>query len=194
VAEYSALKQEIGQRSTAQLGLVSVNITVAGAVGGFSIVGQDQDRVLFALLLSYACPILGLLWIDNARAISAIGTYFTDVTWPIFRRVCLVTKAGLPSWEDAVRSDERGHRRRRLWLASPVPLAFTGPSVWALVRTFEFIKGDPYIIALWVIGLLVTIRSGTAIFAAIANPGRRITRAPKPDFALPVVAKVRFED
>lgn len=176
IAEYAALKNEIAQRSTAQLGLVSLSITVAGAVAGFTLGSTETDRTAFALLLAYACPILGLLWIDNARAISAIGHYFSDVTWPMLRRLCQLRTKQMPSWEDLVRGDERGQRRRRLWLASPIPLAFTGPAIWALVFTGKNLA-DSWLFAIaWAVGAFFTARSGVAIASAIMKPANRIPR------------------
>lgn len=73
LAEFSALRNEIGSRSTAQHTLINLSITAIGAVVGFALAQKGNLSLL--LLLPILSPSLGMLYLDHALNIMNIGNY-----------------------------------------------------------------------------------------------------------------------
>jgi hypothetical protein len=115
LAEFSALRQEIEQRSNAQLALVTLNLTAVGAIGSFAIPKSEYSDLL--ILLAFICPSIGMLWVDHAFTIENIGDYIRDSLK--FR------------WEDVV-ADERIVKRYRLLFGGQIFLLFCSPAIASL--------------------------------------------------------------
>lgn len=109
LTEFTTLRAEIANRSTAQYTLVAITLVAASTLGGLTLgPGHVQSSIL--LLLSPICTATGLLWLDHAHAIYQIGDYIRDKLWP-FIRTCLdpalatsegasaAAPQGLPSYE-----------------------------------------------------------------------------------------------
>jgi hypothetical protein len=87
LTEFTTLRAEIANRSTAQYTLVAITLVAASTLGGLTLgPGHVQSSIL--LLLSPICTATGLLWLDHAHAIYQIGDYIRDKLWP-FIRICL---------------------------------------------------------------------------------------------------------
>ena len=87
LTEFTTLRAEIANRSTAQYTLVAITLVAASTLGGLTLgPGHVQSTIL--LLLSPICTATGLLWLDHAHAIYQIGDYIRDKLWP-FIRTCL---------------------------------------------------------------------------------------------------------
>jgi hypothetical protein len=154
LAEFSALRQEIGARSGVQHQLMALNITALAAIGGFVI--SDKASPLLLLMLPIVSPALGILWHDHARNIENIGTYIKDELKPI-----LVETSGgdetLLSYEERIDEYERRRSSRFLPLAVPLFVLFAGFSIVALVFAFFAIvdeeAGSPQIWTVWALGV-----------------------------------------
>src|SRR5438876_12287564 len=88
LAEFAVLKQEINQRSRAQLVLFILNITAAGAIGSFALARElpsapidDPGRSAVWLILPLLSPVLGMMWLDHHRNIAQIGNYIRECIW-----------------------------------------------------------------------------------------------------------------
>jgi hypothetical protein len=118
--EFKALRNEIDQRSDAQLRLIQLNITAIGIILGafFTPVLENDPRILF--LIPVVSPILGLLWLDHATAIRHLGMFIQNKLKPaLFERV----GGRLPDYEQFVRGLELRRFERGL-LAWPIVLMF----------------------------------------------------------------------
>src|SRR5438094_227548 len=80
LAEFSVLRDEIANRSSAQHTLIGLNLTAIGGIGGFVLSSHADVRLL--LLLPMLSPALGLLFFDHAINIKKIGTYIDKVLRP----------------------------------------------------------------------------------------------------------------
>jgi hypothetical protein len=80
LAEFVALRQEIERRSTIQHQLLTLQLTLSGAVFGFSL--SDRSRLVFLLVLPISTyMLLGRLASQHA-GIAVIGTYIREVLNP----------------------------------------------------------------------------------------------------------------
>jgi hypothetical protein len=73
VAEFSAIRAEIGYRSTTQHLLVNLNMIAIGAIIGFAL--RTPGAPLLLLLVAVVSPTLGLLWADHARSVQYLARY-----------------------------------------------------------------------------------------------------------------------
>lgn len=106
LAEYTALRNEIAYRSTAQLAIVTFNITAVGALTSVTLTDLNHSFVLF--LMPYVTWALARLFIDHARAIYGIGRYTRLELWPTLQNVSLPTK--IASWEQHLKDEEKDTR------------------------------------------------------------------------------------
>jgi hypothetical protein len=156
LAEFSALRQEIGARSGVQHQLMALNITALTAIGGFVI--SDQASPLLLLMLPIVSPALGFLWHDHDRNIQNIGTYIRDEVKPI-----LVKTSGaddrLLSYEERIDEYERRRSSRLVPLAIPLFVLFAGFSAVALVLGFFAIQDEESVSfgvwVVWALGILL---------------------------------------
>jgi hypothetical protein len=71
LAEFTALRQEIGSRSTAQHTLLTIQLSACGTVFGLVLGQVSEPQMLLVIpVLSFA---FGMLWIDHATNISRLG-------------------------------------------------------------------------------------------------------------------------
>jgi hypothetical protein len=77
LAEFSILRDEIANRSSAQHTLIALNLTAIGGIRGFVLSSHADVRLL--LLLPMLSPALGLLFFEHAKK---IGTHIDKVLGP----------------------------------------------------------------------------------------------------------------
>lgn len=149
--EFKALREEIGNRSSAQHTLINLNITAVGTIGGLVIAYHGSPLVLLIVpLLSSA---LGLLFVDHAYNISRIGWYIGDKLWSFLRQMPGSDK--IPTYEEEVAAYEQ-RKIARIGYGVPFFFMFSGPPIFGLVFSFGSL-GAAWAIALWVVGLLMLI-------------------------------------
>jgi hypothetical protein len=146
LSEFSALRNEIGSRSTAQHTLINLSITAIGAVVGFALAQKGELSLL--LLLPILSPSLGMLYIDHAINIKHIGYYIN--THPILR---------LMRYEEVVRSYEQRKLLRWLLYGLPIFIIFAGVPIGSLTVTFPILQKTPEtgMWMLWSIGLILLL-------------------------------------
>ena len=81
LTEFTTLRAEIANRSTAQYTLVAITLVAASTLGGFAL-GPKHVNPSVLLLLGPICTATGLLWLDHAHAIYQIGDYVRNKLWP----------------------------------------------------------------------------------------------------------------
>ena len=123
LAEFASLKNEIQHRASAQLTLLSLDITAVGAIGGISLSQHQPAIVLFMAIL---CPALGIFYLDHDRHIRTLGAHIRDSLWPRIGR-------GIPSWES-----KNGER-----LSLPVVQRFFVAPVIVVVPPFKLTFSVP---------------------------------------------------
>jgi hypothetical protein len=152
LSEFSALRNEIGSRSSAQHTLINISVTAIGAVGGLAL-AQKGDLSLL-LLLPILSPSIGMLYLDHAINIMNIGNYINDQLKPILR---------LMRYEEAVRSYEQRRLLRVLPYGLPIFIIFAGVPIGSLIVTFPIIQerqatGTWMLMwMLWSIGLILVL-------------------------------------
>ena len=77
MAEFTAVRAEIGYRSTTQHLLMNLNIVATGAIVGFAI-RDPEDNGLLLLLVAIVSSALGLLWADHARSVALLAGYTNE--------------------------------------------------------------------------------------------------------------------
>jgi hypothetical protein len=153
LSEFSALRSEIGSRSTAQHTLINLSITAIGAVVGFAL-AQKGDLWLL-LLLPILSPSLGMLYLDHAINIMNIGNYINNQLKPTLR---------LMRYEEVVRSHERRRLLRVLPYGLPIFIIFAGVPIGSLIVTLSVLLKEPEtemwmlgMWTLWSIGLILVL-------------------------------------
>jgi hypothetical protein len=76
VAEFTALRQEMDRRSTAQQGLLALHITATGALA--SIVLREPSKILVLLVLPFTSFAFCSLYLDNSLQILRAAKYIAD--------------------------------------------------------------------------------------------------------------------
>lgn len=141
LAEFSALRSEIGQRTGIQQALIALNLTVAGTVGGIVASGQGHGRLF--LVVMFVSATFGILWLDHHLAIHQIGSYIDEKLW-----------AWLPSWERHLRERPKPLWWRLFFMAAIV-LAFVGVAITAGVAATRDLDGLLWV--LWAIGMVMAV-------------------------------------
>ena len=129
LAEFSALRGEIKDRSASAWTMVSLNITATSAVLGF-VLSKGADPLLL-LALPIVAPSLGMLFIDHAYNINNLGSYIGARIRPL-----IVGASGEPSllgYEDAMDTYEQRRLLRFLPFGLPLTLLFSGIPIGCLV-------------------------------------------------------------
>lgn len=163
LAEYDALKSEIGRRSDAQDKLVAANLTATGIVAGFVLSDGADERLLFLLpLFSVA---LGFLWLDHARVIGNKGAAIEVLAAQVQKQADC---ANLLLDEARVRLDEQ--RRVVRWIPFGVPLliVFIAVPIIALVQLQGGLEGEEQ--ALWWLETFFTSLYALFVFAYLFAP------------------------
>jgi len=140
LAEFAALRTEIGARSNTQHQLMALNITALATIGGFVI--SQKANPLLLLMLPLVCCSLGVIWHDHARNIENIGTYIKDELEPSLLDTVPLEPSERPKvrglqYEERIDRDELRISSRVLPLAVPILILFgafpAAGSVFALI-------------------------------------------------------------
>lgn len=145
LSEFSALRTEIGGRSTAQHTLINLSITATSAVGGFVLSGRFDPVLL--LILPLLSPALGMLYLDHALNIDMIGKYIDEKLRPILP---------IMQYEEVVQGYRRYKLLRVLPYGLPVFIIFAGVPMGSLVATYTALQ-DRWTWILWGIGLILSV-------------------------------------
>ena len=145
LAEFSALRNEIGSRSSAQHTLINLSITAIGAVVGFAL--AKEGSLVLLLLLPILSPSLGMLYLDHAINITNIGNYINDQLKPILSPI---------RYEEVVRSYEQRRLLRVLPYGLPIFIIFAGVPIGSLIVTFRIMQ-ELRMWILWSIGLILVL-------------------------------------
>jgi hypothetical protein len=148
LSEFSALRNEIGSRSTAHHTLINLSITAIGAIIGFAL-AQKGDLSLL-LLLPILSPSLGMLYLDHAINVMNIGNYINNKLKPILRFM---------QYEEVVRSYEQRRLLRVLPYGLPIFIIFAGVPIGSLTVTFPILqkRQETGMWMLWSIGLILVL-------------------------------------
>ena len=153
IAEFSAIRAEIGYRSTTQHLLMNLNIIATGAVVGLAARGPDEN-VLLLLLVAIVSSALGILYADHARAISVLAGYVDEKMR--FERDGRVRK--LFPWEEYSRCKEKD---RPFYLKFPIAIVLVFVIPPSVALTFLRQRGDYLDKSLsevaWFLGLVLTV-------------------------------------
>ena len=133
LAEFKALRDEIGSRSTSSHTLININVVASGVIGG--LVVNNPGRVELLLLLPILSPVLGLLWLDHAHNIRNIGDYINTTLRPLMARPPRRRERRVLSWEEHVDLYERRALLRFVPLGVPVLVLFAAIPLVSLART-----------------------------------------------------------
>ena len=157
LAQFTALRAEIQNRSTFQTTIVSINVTAIGVISGFYFAQHGDPRVLFVLpILS---PILGMMYVDQDANIGNIGRFIQNSIVPELARATGVTR--LPDYEVFVRDFERRGRYRVVLFGIPILFMFALVPLGALI--LPFVHGMH---TLWHPSLLAFAGPGTVLLLA----------------------------
>jgi hypothetical protein len=153
MAEFKALRDEIGSRATSSHTLININAVASGVVAGL-VVG-NPSRVELLLLLPILSPVLGLLWLDHAHNIRNIGDYINTTLRPLVASTLGPGGEAVLAWEEHVDRYEQRAWLRFLPLGVPVIVLFAAVPVASLARTAAHLA-TPWQWVLWVGGALLT--------------------------------------
>ena len=154
LAEFKALRDEIGSRATSSHTLININVVASGVIGG--LVVNNPGRVELLLLLPILSPVLGLLWLDHANNIRNIGDYINTTLRPLMASLLDAESTAVLAWEEHVDQYERRALLRFLPLGVPVLVLFAAIPLVSLARTAGDI-GSSWQWVLWVGGALLTL-------------------------------------
>lgn len=144
LAEFGALRAEIGARSGVQHQLMALNITALAAIGGF-VISDKADPLLLLMLPLVACS-LGVIWHDHARNIENIGSYIKDELGPSLLATVPHDPSGTSEtaglqYEERIDEDELRVSSRVLPLAVPVLILFGAfPAASAIIALVEMLR------------------------------------------------------
>jgi hypothetical protein len=154
LAEFKALRDEIGSRATSSHTLININVVVSGVVAG--LVVNNPGRVALLLLLPIVSPVLGLLWLDHAHNIRNLGDYINATLRPLIVRTLGAGGDEALAWEAYVDRYERRALLRFVPLGVPVLVLFAGVPLASLARTVNHVT-SAWQWLLWVSGALLTL-------------------------------------
>lgn len=153
LAEFKALRDEIGSRATSSHTLININAVASGVAAG--LVVNNPGRVELLLVLPILSPVLGLLWLDHAHNIRNIGDYIDTTLRPTIVGVLGEGGERTLAWEQHVDAYERRALLRFLPLGVPVLVLFAAVPIAALARTGGSL-GSGWQWVLWIGGAMLT--------------------------------------
>jgi hypothetical protein len=133
LAIYNSLRDEIKTRSTAQAGLVALNVTAIGVLGGFYF-GKPESPPEILLLIPMVSSVLGMLWIDHAINIANQGSFIQNVVMPELMQS--IDLPSIPNYEVSIRGMEQRAGLRLFVLGAPIFLIFAGIPLAAMLYAF----------------------------------------------------------
>jgi hypothetical protein len=136
LAIYNSLRDEIKTRSTAQAGLLALNVTAIGVMGGFFF-GKGENPPEILLLIPMVSSVLGMLWIDHAINIANQGSFIQKVVMPALQSIDVPS---IPNYEVSVRRMEKRAGLRLFVLGAPILLIFAGIPLAAMLYAFYVAK------------------------------------------------------
>jgi hypothetical protein len=167
LVEFSALRGEIKDRSSAAWALVALDVTGTTAILGFLLSKNADPKLLLALPLF--APALGLLFIDHAYNINNLGSYINKRLRPLVVEAAGSTE--ILGYEDVIDQYE-GHRFLRLVpLGLPLSLFFSVLPLAALVFVIPSLDA-PWAWVVWGFGALLTLVQSSLWVTFMLDPGR----------------------
>lgn len=155
LAEFNALRKEIGDRSNTQNTLVNLELTAVAAVVSLVATHRAGDSLL--LLMTVISSALGLLFADHARTIRSLGMYINNDLRKLLRAA---TGENVLAWEERSGEYRKGEKTTVTYRV-PLMLIFMGPPVAALALTGlhdpRFSNFDVPLWLYWLGGLLLTV-------------------------------------
>lgn len=173
LAEFGAMRTEILARQLVQQNLLTLQLTISGAIFGFAL--TEPSRNLFLLILPFSAYALSGRYARQHVFVRAIGVFIGEVL-----------SAKLPGglhWEDWTFSNPRTPRLPRF--IDPLYLTFPGAAILALAivapSVFRGYAADLWgqlaLTALWATGAIVTTltlaMTRVTVRGARQNPRRR---------------------
>jgi hypothetical protein len=179
LAEFAALRAEMQRIASQQWNVLALQITIAGAIFGFSLSGPNRELLL--LIIPFSTYMLCGRYVLHTYGIRRIATYIREV---LSREV-----AGGLGWEEWTRKNGINHQIGLFRVAHPAGVTFGGISVLTLI---SFIIGTVSAGTIWskpwyvltgigtlvVIDVILTILVVTATWRARTTP--RSLRADQP--------------
>ena len=175
LAEFSALRQEIDRRSTAQQAILVLQITAAGAVGGFVL--RDPGKIVVLLVVPLASFAFCSIYLENAFQIHRIGSY---VRHTLSKRV----PGGL-GWESWSRDRPPNWAHNVTWnvsLFAMFPLVAAAALAWsahAALSNAHSLTASAHagLTSIWAFGLLATVVMTVLIVILIGIKDPGLTKA-----------------
>jgi hypothetical protein len=130
LALFNSLRDEIKARSANQAGLVTLNVTAIGALGGVYF-GKAENAPEILLLIPMVASVLGILWIDHAINIANQGRFIEKEVMPELMRS--IDLPSIPNYEVSIRRLEKRAGLRVFVLGTPILLIFAGIPLAALL-------------------------------------------------------------
>jgi hypothetical protein len=125
LAEFSALRAEIINRSDAERALVHLNLTAAGALAG--VAAANPGSAALMIVLPFLSSALGLLFLDHERKIHTVARYIKTKLWDGWD----------PSWERWLDKHRKSDWWRLIEVPMPTMLIFLGPAIAGLVVAYD---------------------------------------------------------
>ncbi len=167
LAEFSALRSEIKDRSSSAWALVALDVTGTTAVLGFLLSKNADPKLLLALPLF--APALGLLFIDHAYNINNLGSYINKRIRPLLVEASGSTQ--ILGYEEVIDQYEEHRFLRLVPLGLPLSLFFSVLPLAALVFAVPSLDA-PWAWIVWAFGVLLTVVQSTLWLIFMLNPGR----------------------
>ena len=158
VAAFTALREEISRRSSAQLTLITLSLGAFTALATIATAIQPKrDAVL--LFVPFVSGAAGMLWLDHHRRIGLIGRY---ILGEIF--------GGWPgSFEEKARKTaENEHLTALLGFVLPTVIVFAGPSIAALLWTYRELP-QPGQNPIWWAGIVITSTYASGLLVTVGR-------------------------
>jgi hypothetical protein len=173
LAEFSALRAEIKDRSSLAWTLVNLNLTATTAVAGFALSNKSAYSLL--LVLPLISPAFGMLFIDHSLNIRKLGSYIHEHLRSVI--VDSTDDERLLRYEEWVRDYETRRALRWVPFGIPLLLLFAGFPLTALVLTYPTTVvsihpglGLGWAWTLWAGGLVLVIVNLLLFVVFLINP------------------------
>lgn len=167
LAEYSALRREIQNRSAHAWTLVSINVTVTAAVLGFVISDGADPRLL--LVLPLIAPSLGMLFIDHAYNIRNLGSYIGKRIRPLI--IQTTNSTDLLRYEDEIDKYEENRFLRLVPFGLPLTVLFTVVPMAGLIFVIPSLDAA-WSWIVWSFGLVLVLAQLVLWLMFVVNPVR----------------------
>lgn len=130
LAEFTALKAEITNRTGLQNSLATFTLVAAGTLGSFALSSGQNHRLVLLLLVPLNAA-TGFLWLDHAHSIYKAGNYIRLRLWAELRQAA---QSSLSTYEEFVLQDRPIWLERSVFIV-PFFILFIGPMIGGLVST-----------------------------------------------------------